>query len=176
MKDLRRLLPYLARYKRRLALGMASLLAAKLAAVLVPQVLRMTVDDLTVSVTLRKLAIYAGLIVGISVVDAKALTPFALEEIIAGREAAFEQASQDAMPASKPQEKPGEVADPQRGFHIIQVVYIITAEFGKLRLGKFVAQTNLAVASAGNSTTSAETESPYTALVKIVIVVLVAVE
>ena len=69
MKDLRRLLPYLARYKRRLALGMASLLAAKLAAVLVPQILRMTVDDLTVSVTLRKLAFYAGLVVGISVVE-----------------------------------------------------------------------------------------------------------
>jgi ATP-binding cassette subfamily B protein len=69
MPELRRLLPYLARYKPALAAGMVCLFAAKLVSVLAPQVLRYAVDDLTVSVTTRKLALYAGLIVGIALVE-----------------------------------------------------------------------------------------------------------
>ena len=42
---------------------------------------------------------------GIPVVDAKALTSESLERVIQAREAAFEQAARDAMPAEKPTEK-----------------------------------------------------------------------
>ncbi len=69
MTQLKRLLPYLSRYRWRLALGMLCLLAGKAAAVVVPQVLRMTIDDLTISVTVRKLVLYAGLIVGLALVE-----------------------------------------------------------------------------------------------------------
>jgi ATP-binding cassette subfamily B protein len=50
-------------------MGMLCLLMGKVAAVLAPQILRMTVDDLTVSITMGKLLFYAGLIVGISMVE-----------------------------------------------------------------------------------------------------------
>ena len=70
MNDLvKRLLPYLARYKKQLGLGMAALVLGKTAGVFMPQVLRMTVDDLTVSITTQKLLFYAGLVVGISAVE-----------------------------------------------------------------------------------------------------------
>jgi ATP-binding cassette subfamily B protein len=69
MSELRRLLPYLARYRRGISLGMLCLLMGKVAAAMAPQVLRITVDDLTVSVTTGKLLFYAGLIVGIAVVE-----------------------------------------------------------------------------------------------------------
>jgi ATP-binding cassette subfamily B protein len=69
MGELKRLLPYLSRYRGRLALGMLCLLAGKAAAVVVPQVLRMTVDDLSISVTVRKLLLYAGLIVVLAMVE-----------------------------------------------------------------------------------------------------------
>jgi ATP-binding cassette subfamily B protein len=69
MLELRRLIPYLVRYKKRLTLGMICLLFGKVASVLAPQVLRMTVDDLTVSVTQQKLVFYSGLIIGIALVD-----------------------------------------------------------------------------------------------------------
>ena len=69
MSELKRLLPYLGRYRSRLVMGMLCLLAGKAAAVVVPQVLRMTIDDLTISVTVRKLVLYAGLIVGLALVE-----------------------------------------------------------------------------------------------------------
>jgi len=69
MSELRRLLPYLARYKPSLTWGLVCLFAAKLVSVLAPQVLRYAVDDLTISVTTGKLALYAGLIVGIALVE-----------------------------------------------------------------------------------------------------------
>ena len=69
MSELKRLLPYLSRYRRSLVLGMLCLLAGKAAAVVVPQVLRMTIDDLTISVTVRKLVLYAGLIVVLALVE-----------------------------------------------------------------------------------------------------------
>ncbi len=69
MSELKRLIPYLRRYRGRLVLGMLCLLAGKAAAVAVPQVLRMTIDDLTISVTVGKLALYAGLIVGLALVE-----------------------------------------------------------------------------------------------------------
>ncbi len=70
MSDLvKRLLPYLARYKKQLGLGMVALVLGKTAGVFMPQVLRMTVDDLTVSITGQKLLFYAGLVVGIAAVE-----------------------------------------------------------------------------------------------------------
>ena len=69
MSELKRLIPYLRRYRGRLVLGMLCLLAGKAAAVAVPQVLRMTIDDLTISVTVGKLALYAGLIVALASVE-----------------------------------------------------------------------------------------------------------
>jgi len=69
MKELRRLLPYVRRYPRPMLLGMAALVLAKAASVLVPLVLERTVDDLTLGVTVSKLALYGSLIVGIAAVE-----------------------------------------------------------------------------------------------------------
>lgn len=69
MLELRRLIPYLKRYPKPLVLGMLALVLAKGAAVLTPQVLRATVDDLAVEVTTQKLWFYAGVIVGIAVLE-----------------------------------------------------------------------------------------------------------
>lgn len=69
MKQLRRLLPYIARYPRPMVFGMAALVLAKAAAVLTPQVLKHTIDDLTLEVTSQKLAFYASLIVLIALTE-----------------------------------------------------------------------------------------------------------
>jgi ATP-binding cassette subfamily B protein len=69
MKELKRLLPYVRRYPRPMIVGMAALVLAKAASVLVPLVLERTVDDLTLGVTVSKLALYGSLIVGIAAVE-----------------------------------------------------------------------------------------------------------
>jgi len=69
MKELKRLLPYVRRYPRPMVVGMAALVLAKAASVLVPLVLERTVDDLTLGVTVSKLALYGTLIVGIAAVE-----------------------------------------------------------------------------------------------------------
>ncbi len=69
MKELKRLLPYVRRYPRPMIVGMAALVLAKAASVLVPLVLERTVDDLTLGVTVSKLAFYGTLIVGIAAVE-----------------------------------------------------------------------------------------------------------
>ncbi len=69
MNELKRLIPYVTRYPRPMVFGMAALVLTKAAAVLAPQVLRATVDDLTVEVTREKLAFYAGLIVAIALTE-----------------------------------------------------------------------------------------------------------
>ena len=69
MKELRRLVPYLVRYPKPMVFGMIALVLTKTAAVLTPQVLRYTIDDLTVAITSEKLAFYASLIVGIAVTE-----------------------------------------------------------------------------------------------------------
>ena len=69
MKELKRLVPYVRRYPRPMLLGMAALMLAKAASVLVPLVLERTVDDLTLGVTVSKLALYGTLIVGIAAVE-----------------------------------------------------------------------------------------------------------
>jgi ATP-binding cassette subfamily B protein len=52
-----------------MVLGMAALVAGKIASVLVPIVLKHTVDDLTLGVTVSKLAFYGSLIVAIAAVE-----------------------------------------------------------------------------------------------------------
>ena len=69
MKELKRLLPYVRRYPRPMLLGMAALVLAKAASVLVPLVLERTVDALTLEVTVSKLAFYGSLIIGIAAVE-----------------------------------------------------------------------------------------------------------
>jgi ATP-binding cassette subfamily B protein len=69
MNELKRLLPYVRRYPRPMVLGMAALVLAKAASVLVPLVLERTVDDLTAGVTVSKLAFYGSLVIGIAAVE-----------------------------------------------------------------------------------------------------------
>jgi ATP-binding cassette subfamily B protein len=69
-RHLRRLLPYLARHRKRLAVGMVTLLLRTLLSVASPWVLRHAIDDLTAGVTREKLWMYAGLIVGIVALEA----------------------------------------------------------------------------------------------------------
>ena len=63
MTHLRRLLPYLARHKRPLVLGLLCLFATTAFSVAQPWVLRHAIDDLTAAVTREKLWRYAGLLV-----------------------------------------------------------------------------------------------------------------
>lgn len=69
MPHLRRLLPYLRVHRRRLALGLLCLLLTTLLSVAAPWVLRLAVDDLALKVTREKLGLYAGLLVGLSLVE-----------------------------------------------------------------------------------------------------------
>ena len=68
-RHLRRLLPYLARHRRRLLVGLAALLLTTGLSVLSPWVLRYAVDDLTAGVTRDKLLLYAGLVVAVVAVE-----------------------------------------------------------------------------------------------------------
>jgi ATP-binding cassette subfamily B protein len=69
LPHLRGLLPYLRRHRRRLLVGLLCLLATTALAAASPWVLRYAVDDLAVSVTRAKLYLYAGLTVGIVLVE-----------------------------------------------------------------------------------------------------------
>ena len=62
-----RLFPYIARYPRPMVFGMIALVLTKAASVLTPQVLRLTIDDLTVGVTVQKLTFYASAIIALAV-------------------------------------------------------------------------------------------------------------
>jgi ATP-binding cassette subfamily B multidrug efflux pump len=69
MRQLRRLLPYLARHRRALLGGLACLLVTTGLAVASPWVLRYAVDDLTAGVTRAKLWLYAGLLLGLVLLE-----------------------------------------------------------------------------------------------------------
>jgi ATP-binding cassette, subfamily B, multidrug efflux pump len=69
MHHLRRLLPYLRRHRRGVAWGIACLVLTTVFSVASPWVLRHAIDDLTLEVTQSKLALYAGVIVGIVAVE-----------------------------------------------------------------------------------------------------------
>ncbi len=62
----RRLLPYVARYRARFAVGSVFLLLATAIQLVSPWVLKLAVDDLTAGVTRGKLGLYAGALVAIA--------------------------------------------------------------------------------------------------------------
>lgn len=63
----RRLLPYLLRYRRQFGVGLACVAVTTGVSLAAPWVLRLAVDDLTAGVTRRKLVLYAAAIMGIAV-------------------------------------------------------------------------------------------------------------
>lgn len=69
MPHLRRLLPYLRGHRRHLILGLLCLLLTTVLAVAAPWVLRLAVDDLALQVTHEKLGLYAGLVVGLALLE-----------------------------------------------------------------------------------------------------------
>jgi ATP-binding cassette subfamily B protein len=66
----RRLLPFLQKYRRQFALGLLCVIITTTIQLLSPWVLKFAIDDLTAGVTRRKLAIYAGAMLGIACVGA----------------------------------------------------------------------------------------------------------
>ena len=69
LPHLRRLRPHLLRHRRPLALGLLCLVSTTVFAVANPWVLRHAIDDLTVLVTREKLWLYAGLILGLVILE-----------------------------------------------------------------------------------------------------------
>jgi ATP-binding cassette subfamily B multidrug efflux pump len=69
MPRLRRLLPYLRRYRRTVTWGLVCLLLTTVFSVANPWVLRHAVDDLTVLVTREKLYLYAGAVLGLVLLE-----------------------------------------------------------------------------------------------------------
>jgi ATP-binding cassette, subfamily B, multidrug efflux pump len=64
-----RLWPYLLRYRFRMSIGLAALALASAASIMAPYVLGKAVDSLTEGVTTKKLLFFAGLTIGIQVLD-----------------------------------------------------------------------------------------------------------
>ena len=62
----RRLLPFLLRYRRQFLLGLACVIVTTSIQLLSPWVLKHAIDDLNTGVTRQKLAMYAGLLLGIA--------------------------------------------------------------------------------------------------------------
>jgi ATP-binding cassette subfamily B protein len=81
-RHLRRLLPYLARHRKGLAIGMVTLLLRTALSVASPWVLRHAIDDLTLGVTREKLWLYSGLVIGI--VALEALFLFWMRKVLIG--------------------------------------------------------------------------------------------
>jgi ATP-binding cassette subfamily B protein len=78
----RRLLPYVLRYKRAFLLGMVCVIFTTAFQLLSPWVLKYAIDDLTRGVTRGKLGIYAALLLGVALVRAVFL--FLMRRIIIG--------------------------------------------------------------------------------------------
>jgi ATP-binding cassette, subfamily B, multidrug efflux pump len=66
----RRLLPYVLRYRREYAIGLVCVLVTTAIQLLSPRVLQYAIDDLTAGVTRAKLAMYAGVLLGIACIGA----------------------------------------------------------------------------------------------------------
>jgi ATP-binding cassette, subfamily B, multidrug efflux pump len=66
----RRLLPYLLRYRRQFATGLACVAATTAVSLVAPWVLRHAVDDLSVGVTRRKLAVYSAALLAVALTSA----------------------------------------------------------------------------------------------------------
>jgi ATP-binding cassette subfamily B protein len=79
---LRRLLPYVLRYRRQFALGLVCVVLSSTFQLLAPWVLKFAIDDLGRGVTRQKLVTYAGLILGVAC--ARAIFLFLMRRIIIG--------------------------------------------------------------------------------------------
>src|SRR5918993_1227250 len=64
----RRLLPYVDRYRRAFVIGLVCVILTTAFQLLGPWILKYAIDDLNIGVTRRKLVLYAGLLVGVSIV------------------------------------------------------------------------------------------------------------
>jgi ATP-binding cassette subfamily B protein len=64
----RRLVPYMARYRRVFFLGLCAVLVTTAVSLLAPWVLKLAIDDLTRGVTPRKIGAYAALLLGIGLI------------------------------------------------------------------------------------------------------------
>src|SRR6266849_3059995 len=78
----KRLLPYVNRYRRAFVIGLVRVLSTTAFQLLGPWVLKYAIDDLHQSVTERKLLLYAGLLLGISLM--RGLFLFLMRRIIIG--------------------------------------------------------------------------------------------
>jgi ATP-binding cassette subfamily B multidrug efflux pump len=78
----RRLLPYVNRYSRAFIIGLVCVLLTTTFQLLSPWILKYAIDDLTLGVTRQKLAMYAGLILGVSLLRGVFL--FLMRRIIIG--------------------------------------------------------------------------------------------
>jgi ATP-binding cassette, subfamily B, multidrug efflux pump len=81
-KDLKPLYPYMRRYRRSFFWGGVSVVLSNLIWIFFPQVIRVAIDDLNLGVTERKIWLYSGLLVAVSV--AKAVFLFLTRWIIIG--------------------------------------------------------------------------------------------
>ncbi len=82
MIGLRRLLPYVNRYRSAFLIGLACVIATTTFQLLSPWVLKYAIDDLTRGVTRQKLLLYAGLLLGVALV--RGLFLFLMRRIIIG--------------------------------------------------------------------------------------------
>ncbi len=80
--SLRRLLPFVFRYRRQFILGLVCVVLSSTFQLLAPWVLRFAIDDLTLGVTRQKLITYAGLILGVACI--RAAFQFLMRRIIIG--------------------------------------------------------------------------------------------
>jgi ATP-binding cassette, subfamily B, multidrug efflux pump len=78
----RRLLPYINRYRRAFLLGLVCVVSTTAFQLLGPWILKYAIDDLTGGVTRQKLAMYAGLLVGAALL--RGLFLFLMRSIIIG--------------------------------------------------------------------------------------------
>ena len=78
----RRLLPYVNRYRRAFVIGLVCVISTTTFQLLAPWVLKYAIDDLHIGVTRQKLLLYAGLLLGISLV--RGLFLFLMRRIIIG--------------------------------------------------------------------------------------------
>ncbi len=82
MSPVRKLIPYVTRYRGRIAFGFVFLVLTTAIQLISPWVLKYAIDDLTLDVTRAKLAAYAGLLVGIASVGG--VCRFYMRRIIIG--------------------------------------------------------------------------------------------
>ncbi len=79
---LRRLLPYLLRYRRQFAIGLACVAVTTAVSLAAPWVLRHAVDDLATGVTRRKLVVYSAALLAVALTSA--VFRFLMRRIIVG--------------------------------------------------------------------------------------------